>query len=151
MKDKYKEDLEAWLVSNGAEILPPTNGFELIRFKGKEVGVIYKSGKYNSDYAKEAVRCFMSKKKWDGKPDKVGRKSNHKYRKFLLDRDGSDCFLCGKDLGEDITVDHLIAISMNGKNVPSNMVLMHEACNKECGNMPLAAKVKLAIKKRTHE
>lgn len=34
-------------------------------------------------------------------------------------------------MGDDITVEHLIALSCGGKNDLSNMVLAHQKCNQE--------------------
>lgn len=138
-----------WLILQGAEILPKTNEYELLRFKGKEVGVIYTSGKTSNKYTLNAVTCFLRKKKWDGKPVNVGRKPGYTKEKIkLLERDGSDCFYCGKPLEDDITLEHLQALVSGGKNILSNMVLTHEKCNHEAGILTIVEKVKLAINKR---
>lgn len=138
-----------WLTKMGAEILPNTNEYEALRFKGREVGVLYKSGKVSNNYTSEAIRCFHLNTKWNGRPVNVGRKPGYKKEKAqLLKRDGSNCFLCGKPLGDDITLEHLIALSCGGKNNLSNMVLMHEACNQEVDNIPISKKVEIAIQRR---
>jgi hypothetical protein len=138
-----------WLQDRGCEILPTTNEYEVLRFRGKETGVFYTSGKTSNKYANNAYIAFKSNKKWDGGPVSVGRCSSYKKEKqILLVRDGFDCFLCGKPLGEDITIEHLIALSSGGKNVLANMVLMHQKCNSEVGNKPISEKVKMAILKR---
>lgn len=51
-------------------------------------------------------------------------------------------------MGDDITVEHLIALSCGGKNDLSNMVLAHQKCNQEVRNLPISEKVKVAIKNR---
>lgn len=141
---------ENWLKDRGCEILPPTNEYEAVRFKGREVGVLYKSGKHSNMFTSKAVQAFKRNKKWDGKPINVGRKKSYrKQKQQLLIRDGSDCFLCGKPLGEDITLEHLIALSSGGKNTLGNMVLMHENCNNSVKNITIVEKVRLAIKNRT--
>lgn len=143
------EKFKNWLESYGCEILPPTNEFESIRWRGKEVGVLYSSGKSSNGYAKLAYLSFCRKEKWDGGPVKVGRQNTYvKKKKQLLERDGSKCFLCDKELGEDITVDHLIPLVAGGANELSNMVLMHEECNNLCGCMPLINKVRIAVNNR---
>lgn len=140
------ESLKKWLQDRGCEILPNTNEFEVLRFKGKETGVYYSSGKTSNKYAEHAYICFLTNKKWNGGPVNVGRNPNYKKEKIsLLERDGTCCFLCNKELGEDITIEHLIPLSSGGKNHLSNMVLMHEKCNKQVGNLPIVEKVKLAI------
>jgi hypothetical protein len=55
-----------WLESNGGTMLPKTNYFELVRFKGAEIGVIYTSGKFSGEYARNTLDCFNKGKKWDG-------------------------------------------------------------------------------------
>jgi len=135
-----------WLTQMGVEILPVTNQYEALRFKGREVGVLYKSGKVANSYTTEAIKCFKKKQKWNGKPINVGRKNTYRKEKSkLIERDGTDCFLCGKPLEDDITLEHLIALSSGGKNNLSNMVLMHEKCNQEVSNAPINEKVNLAI------
>lgn len=138
-----------WLSQMGVEILPTSSEHEAVRFKGREVGVLYKSGKVSGNYVTEAIKCFKQKKKWNGKPVNVGRKNSYvKQKTKLIVRDGTDCFLCGKPLKNDITLEHLIALSSGGSNRLANMVLMHEECNKEVNNKPVSEKVKLAIKYR---
>lgn len=143
--DKFKK----WLAEQGAEIMPPTNQWELVRFKGKEVGVLYTSGKVSNTFTAEAISCFIRGKKWDGKPVNVGRKQSYVKEKVkLLGRDGSNCFLCNTELGTDITVEHLIPLVSGGKNDLSNMVLCHEACNRLLGVKPVYQKVQMAVHNR---
>jgi len=145
MEDKFK----LWLQQNGAEILPCTNEFELIRFEGSETGVKYKSGKYSNPYAQNAFICFTTGKKWDGRPLNVGRKANYKKEKeALVKRDGCHCFYCGKPLLDDITLEHLISLTSGGLNNLSNMVLAHEDCNNFMGHKPLNEKVNYALRMR---
>ena len=147
------EKFKNWLTARGVEIIPCTNEHEDVRFKGREIGVLYKSGKVANEYTLEAFRCFIENKRWDGKPVNTGRYRNYKNEKAkLLQRDGSDCFYCGKSMKDDISLEHLIALSSGGQNSLSNMVLCHEKCNQEVENKPISEKVKLAIKKRlNHE
>lgn len=143
------EKFKKWLTDRGAEILPETNEYELLRFKGREVGVIYTSGKVNNDYTKHAISCFKQNRKWSGKPINVGRKNTYrKEKEALIKRDGRDCFYCDTPMEDDITLEHLIALSSGGKNTLANMVLCHEACNIEVNNKPVNEKVKIAINKR---
>jgi hypothetical protein len=143
------EKFKKWLLTNGAEILPPTNQWEVVRFKGSEVGVVYTSGKTSNMYTAEAVSAYVRNKKWDGRPINIGRKNDYKKEKVaLLKRDGCKCFLCQEELGDDITVEHLIPLVSGGKNLLSNMVLAHEKCNHELGVKPLNEKVNMVIEYR---
>lgn len=146
------EKFKNWLQQNGAEILPPTNQWEIIRFKGKETGVIYSSGKTSNSYANQAVICFLKGKYWDGFPISTGRKTTYnKYKIPLIKRDGSACFYCSELLENDITVEHLIPLSAGGKNILSNMVLAHKECNHKQGHKPLSEKVAYAVKYRVEK
>jgi 5-methylcytosine-specific restriction endonuclease McrA len=143
------EKFSAWLKKMGVEILPVTNQYEALRFKGKEVGVVYTSGKVSNDYTRNAINCFTKNKHWDGRQINTGRHAGYKKEKEqLIERDGTDCFLCGLPLQDDITLEHLIPLSSGGKNNLSNMVLMHEKCNQEVSNIPISQKVNTAIKNR---
>lgn len=145
MSDKFKN----WLKQNGAEILPCTNEYEEVRFKGSEVGVMYKSGKFSNKYAEKAYNCFILKNKWDGRPLNIGRSNSYKKQKReLLIRDGKCCFYCGKPLLDDITLEHLIPLTAGGLNLLSNMVLAHEYCNSIMGFEALSDKVNYALKMR---
>lgn len=144
---KFKNFLQNY----GCEILPNTNPYEWIRWKGKEVGVIYTSGKTKGEYTNHAIKCYRFNIKWNGGPDSTKRPNTTKTQKLrnaLLLRDGDKCFFCGKPLGEDITLEHLIALNQGGHNKLSNLVLAHEECNMEADHMPLVDKVNLAISKR---
>lgn len=144
------EKFKRWLIARGCEILPTTNPYELIRFRGREVGIVYTTGKTNSPFAHNALMAYENNTKWDGAPISTGRHPGYKKEKAqLIERDGTDCFYCGKPLGEDITVEHLIALSCGGKNSLSNMVLAHEQCNRMVGNLPITEKVKVAIENRS--
>jgi len=140
---------KAWLEARGCEILPATNEFEVLRFRGKETGVFYSSGKTSNSYANNAYICYKTNKQWNGGPTSVGRQASYKKEKMnLLERDGNCCFLCEKPLGEDITIEHLIALSSGGRNQLSNMVLMHQRCNNQVGNLPIVDKVKIIMETR---
>lgn len=138
-----------WLIQRGAEILPPTNEYELLRFKGKEVGVVYTTGKTSNNYTNKAIVAWRTNKRWVGKPYKTGRKPSYRKEKIAIQkRDGSNCFYCNNPLEDDITLEHLISLVQGGKNTLGNMVLAHYKCNQEAGNLTVVEKVNLAISKR---
>jgi len=150
--DKKLKAFENWLKTRGAEWLPTTNQYEAIRFKAKEIGVLYTSGNTNSIYTYKAIECYRTGSKWDGRPKKVNRTgavTGRKRKQDLLNRDGDRCFYCDEPLGDDITVEHLFSVNRGGPNYLSNTVLAHDNCNKEVGSMTVVDKVKYAIKNRT--
>lgn len=56
----------------------------------------------------------------------------------LWDRDGNICYLCEEIMKyNDVTIDHVIPLSKNGKDNMSNYKLAHPFCNLEKGNMLL--------------
>ena len=115
MDDARLLKFKNWLQKLGAEILPNTNEYERIRFKGREVGVLYTSGKTSGSYADDAIACFNHGRLWQGGPVKTGRLKKYTKQKIaLLERDGSDCFLCGLPLEDDMTLEHLIALNNAG-------------------------------------
>lgn len=143
------ESFKKWLQVNGAEIQPLTNEYEILRFKGSRVGVVYSSGKTNGDYADHAYSCFSKNKSWNGKPKRKARRIKGENRKnVLLNRDGGDCFYCGKPLNGDITEEHLLSLVSGGNNSYGNLVLAHASCNKNVGNISVAEKVQIAIDNR---
>lgn len=138
-----------WLEQNGAEILVSKSEYEEIRFKGSEVGIKYKSGKFNSEYAKHAYECYKTAQSWDGGPVNIGRYPSYKKQKaYLLKRDGSSCFFCGQPLGDDITVEHLISLVSGGSNTLGNMVLSHQVCNLQAHNKTIVEKVNFVLRLR---
>lgn len=140
----------AWLQAQGAEILPNTSSHEALRFKGSEVGVIYKSGKTSGTYAIHMLVAFSNGTKWDGAPVSTGRESSYKkYKALLLKRDGTKCCFCDTELGEDITLEHWIPLTAGGLNILSNMALAHGSCNQSQGFKPLNEKIAFAIKMRS--
>ena len=53
----------------------------------------------------------------------------------LLARDGSDCFYCGKHLGEDVTLEHLTPLALGGSWADDNLALAHRGCNHAAGHL----------------
>jgi 5-methylcytosine-specific restriction endonuclease McrA len=53
----------------------------------------------------------------------------------LNKKQNNKCALCGKPMGEDMTVDHMIPVSKGGSNKRENLQLVHEMCNKEKGSL----------------
>lgn len=149
------KDLRAFskeIKAKGAEILGPTNPYEQLRFRTKYgVGVIYKSlrGRITWNAEAKQVRWHMNNEKGSLAPVRVvGRRKDKGTVNALLNRDGDECFFCGKPLGDNVTVEHLVAVAHGGPNHISNLFLAHFECNSEAGHMSAPAKVQLALKKR---
>jgi len=143
--DKFKD----WIIRQGGEIIPNTSEYELLRFKGKSIGVIYNTRNVSGKFVDISIMEFHKHKVWSGKPHRVNRKTTYRKQKIkILERDGYKCFYYGERLLDDITIEHLISLTSGGRNILGNMVLAHEKCNQEAGNLSVYQKVDLAIKKR---
>lgn len=147
---KYTKDgFVKWLKRHGCEILPVSNEYEAVRWKGKQVGVVYASRKTSGGYADTALLCYLKGKSWHGGPITTGRLNNYKRQKAqILERDGSDCFYCARPMGDDITLEHLIELNQGGKNTLGNEVLAHEKCNKAVNGMTVVEKFNYAMIQR---
>lgn len=145
--DSFADQLQA----AGAEILGPTNPYEVLRFRTKHgVGVIYK-GKRGETWNAEAIaaRDHLANQRGSLAPVKVrGRRRDKATVEHLLERDGDQCFFCGDALGGDITVEHLVAIAHGGPNHVSNLFLAHAECNSKAGHLSAPEKIKRAIVSR---
>ena len=69
-------------------------------------------------------------------------------RAFLLKRDGTECWYCAHELGDDMTIEHLINRCDGGSNHTDNLVLAHMRCNKLADNKTLRQKTALRLKLR---
>lgn len=144
------EPFREWLVSRGAELLPTTNEWEVLRFRCLHgTGVIYQNSrghyKFSGPVAIDAYRAFATGKPWDGHGKKSRLSKGARRRKQqLLIRDGDECFYCGQPMGTDITEEHLLSHNQGGSYRLENLALAHGRCNQQAGNLPIVEKVKLA-------
>ena len=146
-----------WLSSNGAQILQVTNEYEVLRFKaGDKTSVIYKneSGRKLSftGQSLEAYEAFTENKSWRAidKTKRTGRKPSVTTRTILA-RDGDLCFFCQEKLGDDITLEHLVAVTHGGPHHISNQFLAHVDCNRKAGHLSAVEKINihmLAVKRK---
>lgn len=82
--------------------------------------------------------------------------SNHKLclkskAKTLLERDGDNCFYCGKPLNKDITIEHILGKSKGGANRNENLALAHKKCNLLAANLPIVKKIELRDRMRGYK
>lgn len=142
---------EKRLQAAGAEILGPTNPYEVLRFRtSKGVGVVY-TGRRGETWNAEALaaRDHLDAGKGSLAPVAVrGRRNDKSTVAALLKRDGDACFFCGLDLGGDITVEHLVAVAHGGPNHVSNLFLAHAECNQAAGHLSAPEKVRMAFERR---
>lgn len=136
-----------FLAARGAQVLVPTNDYEVVRFKaGSAVGIVYRKATGQLTYdgvARAALNAFMSGGQWS-----AGIKTPRKNRssvtvRRLLERDGDNCFLCGRPLGEDMTEEHLVPVTAGGPNHIANKALAHKGCNMRMGHLSVMEKIAL--------
>lgn len=139
------------LKAAGAEILGPTNPYEILRFRtSKGVGVVYK-GKRGETWNAQAIAARDHLASGTGSLCPVavrGRSRGTARYHALFNRDGDNCFFCGVPTGGDMTIEHLVPIAHGGPNHISNMFLAHAECNRAAGHLSAPEKVALAIKNR---
>lgn len=82
-------------------------------------------------------------------PDGTKKGSRDKIVTRLLVRDGSDCWFCGKPLGNDITIEHLTPLALQGTWADDNLALAHKCCNKAAGHLTRFEKEQLRDKMRS--
>ena len=151
----------------------PTNPYEVIRYRAyvdgraavathivyrKETGLLTWTGK-----AREHYQQFLSGAAlWPTAPSDPNRPFLKTYpteaakkrarsevtREKLLDRDGDACWFCGKPMGEDVTIEHLVPKSSGGRNMLANYALAHRKCNNDAADLPLVKKIELRTRLR---
>lgn len=149
--EKKLSAFKAWLTERGAEVLEPTNEFEVVRFRaGASTNVIYsrKNGLLTlSGAGVRAMDAWINGAAWSAGV-KTKRGALYKAKRSalitsLLKRDGCKCFLCLLPLGEDITVEHLVPVASGGPDHIANKALAHSACNEQMGHLSVMEKIKM--------
>jgi len=142
-----------WLTRAGAEVLPPTNQWEAVRFRdGAITSIIYTNAKGGATFTGSALvawEAFKNQQYWRASdtPPKIKRVSGKKRDRFVLairERDGHDCFFCAREVDEEHeSVEHLVNVADGGPNHISNMFLAHTLCNMEAGAASAVEKIKI--------
>lgn len=152
--DTFRKKLDKFiqfLKQSGAEVLVPTNEWEMLRFDShKGIGVVYFNKRRELRFtgqAKKAWDAYCTAGAFEGAIK--GKRGILTPRvKTLLERDGDCCFLCHLPLGDDITVEHLCAVVNGGPKHISNLVLAHDDCNKKLGHLSVMEKIKMRERNR---
>jgi len=143
------DSLQKWLSANGAEVLTPTNEYEVLRFKaGGITSIVYRKGTGGitlTGQSLEAITAFFTAKSWRA-AEPTKRRNVSPHINTVIKRDGDLCFACGWPVSDgDASIDHLVPITHQGPNHISNFVLMHVSCNQHCGHMSAAEKIKMHV------
>lgn len=157
LRQKRLDKFTAWLQLNGAEILAPSNEWELVRYRAHGgVHVAYRNKPRTTvtcsdNTVLEAWQAFCLHKTWRASASQKVKLTGKRWQanvNALLHRDGDECFYCGDPLSQDISIEHLVGRTHQGPNHLSNLALAHEACNQEAGSLCVVDKVKLREAKR---
>jgi HNH endonuclease len=138
--DKFK----TFLIKNGAQILEPTNEYELVRFKtANGVSIVYRNKRDVLSFTGEAHDAFQAMEKknaWTSEPR--GLKEKREALKIIIQRDGLNCFYCGCETSEaNRTIEHLLSVLHGGNNNPANLALACHNCNVAAGSLSIVEKI----------
>lgn len=138
-----------WLSANGAQVLEPTNEWELIRFKSDSgTSVIYKDKGSRLTFTGEALKAWEAFKHgqgWRAMPA-TKRKKSSTIIQSIRARDGDDCFFCAQPVSvEEESEEHLVPATHGGPNHISNLFLAHRVCNAKVGHLSAPEKIALHV------
>jgi 5-methylcytosine-specific restriction endonuclease McrA len=139
------EKFKTWLGNQGAEVLLPTNQYELVRFKTVNgVSVVYtgKRGTTFTGESQQAYDLFKQHKGWKVVNRKRRALTQQKAR--LASRDGKMCFFCEvkPEKLDDLTVEHILSFSHGGTDNINNLALACGDCQVKLGRLSITAKIK---------
>ena len=144
--------LEDFLEQGGAEILPITNPWELVRFKtARGTHVVYNNAKgnkaYSDNHAQDAYRAYIDGKKWIAQ-EKVQRKSR-KYLETAIRRlRWRQMLFLLPPVHRGSASDHRASAGhfFWREQRDGESALAHESCNMLAADMSVAEKVRLRDK-----
>lgn len=145
---RRQEMFEKWLVERGAELLTPTNEWELLRFRTeKGTGIIYTNKHGQLTWMGPAAEAYLAhvsnKSSWRAVPKEKRRAKSSPTCQALRERDGDACFYCHLPVAvEDESVEHLVNLTHGGADHIANMALAHRVCNSEAGHLSLMEKIR---------
>jgi hypothetical protein len=144
---------EVFLTANGAQVLRPTNEWEVARFiAGGETGIVYRNKRDEVSFVGPAEGAFSAFR--SGQPWRVDQKNGKALRSkpvaaTIRARDGDECFYCALAVSiEDESVEHLVARAHDGPNHISNLFLAHRLCNAKAGHLSAPEKIRLHVAAR---
>ena len=149
---KRLKAFQAWVVAHGADVLAPTNEYETLRFSYKDsIGLIQhkKDGTiaYFNGPAHNALVAFRDGVSWRAKAKTERRSKRNQMIAALLHRDGPACLYCNRVLetDEDMSIEHIVALTSGGPDVLANMALCCQSCNSAVGHLSAVEKIRRVI------
>ena len=144
---KKQKAFTDFLTARGAQVLEPTNEWEVCRFlTGRGTSIIYKKKEGTLTFvgdAHDAYSCFTnSGMSWRAQPATKRENKSPVRMQALRTRDGNDCFFCHLPLSiEDESEEHLVAITHGGPDHLANLVLAHKLCNAQASHLSVMEKI----------
>lgn len=148
------EKFKTWLEKRGAIVVPPTNEWEVVRFKTiNGTSVVYTNKHGDLTFTGESAaahKAFLNNKTWRAVDNK---RKNLKARKVkIAARDGKKCFIHGNEKGwDELTIEHLLSKAHGGSDNINNLVLACGGGNLLLANKPLATKIEMIMQLRGGE
>jgi hypothetical protein len=145
---RRQEMFEKWLVERGAELLTPTNEWELLRFRTeKGTGIIYTNKHGHLTWMGPATEAYLAhvsnRSSWRAVPREERKYKSSPTCQALRRRDGDACFYCHLPVAvEDESVEHLVNLTHQGPDHIANMALAHRDCNREAGHLSVMEKIR---------
>ncbi len=143
---KASAKFSAFLTERGAEVLKPTNEWELVRFNcAAGVSIVYGNARGGTTFTGASLaawNAYRSGGAWSAGVAKK-RKKRSPVVQTLLDRDGDRCFYCWKAMSAtDQSVEHIVPVAHGGPNHISNLALAHRHCNAAAGHLSAMEKIR---------
>lgn len=150
---KRRAKFEEFLTARGAQILQPTNEWEVLRFRSSVgVSIVYRNAQDGLTWtgnSAEAWSAFAKGQPWRGTPKTKSLKNVDAKERAVLARDGAECFFCWKATTDgNRTLEHLVARTHGGPNHLSNLFLAHRKCNAEAGHLSAVEKIRIRERNR---
>lgn len=138
----------AFLEARGAELLTPTNQWELLRFRTEEgTSIIYTDKRGHLTWTNQAAEAYLAcvgNKAWRAVPKTQRRSKSSPTCQALRKRDGDACFYCHLPVAvEEESPEHLVAVTHGGPDHIANMALAHRDCNRQAGHLSLMEKIQM--------
>ena len=139
-----------WLTARGAQIIEPTNEWEVVRFRSGDVtSIVYRNARGRTRMTGDAPvawEAFINGTSWRAIPATSRRKSMTSMIRTIIRRDGYLCFFCQRLVDvESASAEHLVPVTHGGPNHISNLVLAHQLCNQRAGHLSAAEKIRIHV------
>jgi len=145
-----------WIVARGAELLAPTNPYEIVRYRNNgATAIIYENKKGRRSFTGGSESAWAAFK--EGKDFRFAKRTTSQggrkravIVRTLIERDGARCFYCMDPFSDELppTKEHLVARTAGGPDHIANLFLSCGPCNCEVGHRSAAEKIKFRDLKR---